>query len=205
MSLGWRERKKLATRQAIKDTALNLALEFGVEVLTVEAITEAAGVAPRTFFNYFSCKEDVLVVDVAEAAAELHTLIVDRPAVEPPLRTLHAVIADSDVFGAVNVDRQRLLAQQQLVQDHPSLLSRQLAQYAAVERTFAQALAERLDVDPDQDLRPSLLAALAVSVLKVAMRRWTADGSQPLGELINSAFCLLEQGDAVESTAEPIT
>lgn len=50
-SLGRRERKKLETRRTIRQAALTLALEEGVDKLTVEAITEAADVSPRTFFN----------------------------------------------------------------------------------------------------------------------------------------------------------
>lgn len=198
-SLGRREQNKVKTRRALKDAALDLALEQGMESLTVEAISEAAEVAPRTFFNYFACKEDALVVEAAEVAADLHRMIIERPSAEPPLRALRAVIAQSDFFSAVPADRKRILARQRLVQEHPSLMSRQLAQYARVERTFAEALAERLGVDPDQDLRPELLAALTVSVLRVATRRWTADEQQPMYQQIDAAFDLLERGELSEA------
>ncbi|HLR93260.1 MAG TPA: TetR family transcriptional regulator [Jiangellaceae bacterium] len=197
-SLGRREQKKLKTRRVLKDAALDLALEQGVESLTVEAISEAAEVAPRTFFNYFSCKEDALVSEAAEAAADLHRMIVERPSAEPPLRALRAVIGQSDAISVAHADRERFLARQRLVQEHPPLMSRQLAQYARVERTFADALAERLGVDPDQDRRPELLAALTVSVLRVAMRRWTTDGQQSLYQQIDAAFDLLERGELTE-------
>ncbi|MHA6800275.1 TetR/AcrR family transcriptional regulator [Bounagaea algeriensis] len=197
-SWGRREQNKVKTRRALKDAALDLALEQGMESLTVEAISEAAEVAPRTFFNYFACKEDALIVEAAEVAADLHRMITERPSAEPPLRALRAVIAQSDVFGAVHADRKRILARQRLVHEHPSLMSRQLAQYARVERIFTEALAERLGVDPEQDLRPELLAALTVSVLRVAMRRWTADGQQPLYQQIDAAFDLLERGELSE-------
>lgn len=197
-SLGRRERKKLKTRRALKDAALDLALEQGVESLTIEAISEAADVAPRTFFNYFVCKEDALVAEAAEAAADLHQVIIERPSAESPLRALRAVITQSEFFSAAHVDRDRILARQKLVQEHPPLMSRQLAQYAQVERTFADALAERLGVEADQDPRPELLAALTVSVLRVAMRRWTADGRAPLHQETDAAFDLLEQGDLFE-------
>src|SRR5699024_9519591 len=168
-SLGRREQKKLETRQALKDSALDLALDQGVETLTVEAISEAAGVSPRTFFNYFARKEDALVAEAAEAATDLHRMLLERPADEPPLHALRAVIAQSDFFDVARARRERILARQRLVQEHPPLMSRQLAQYASMERTFAAALTERLGADPDNDLRPELLAALTVSVLRVAM------------------------------------
>lgn len=197
-SLGRREQKKLKTRRALKDAALDLALEQGVESLTIEAISEAADVAPRTFFNYFACKEDALVTEAAEAAADLHQMLIERPSAESPLHALRVVITQSDFFSAVHVNRDRILARHRLVQEHPPLMTRQLAQYAQVERTFADALAVRLGSHVDQDPRPELLAALTVSVLRVAMRRWTADGREPLHQQIDAAFDLFERGDLFE-------
>ena len=193
--LGWREQKKLKTRRALKDAALDLALERGMDSLTVEAISEAAEVSPRTFFNYFACKEDALVAEAGAAAAQLHDLIIERPVDEPPLRVLRTVISHSDFFSPAYVDRERILARQKLVVEHPPLMSRQLAQYAHVERTFSDALAIRLGVDPQQDPRPDLLAAITVSVLRTVMRRWSTDGKQPLYEQIDAAFAGLERED----------
>src|SRR5690606_32876329 len=48
-----RERRKADTWLAIHEAAATLALERGLENATVEAVAEAAGISPRTFFNYF--------------------------------------------------------------------------------------------------------------------------------------------------------
>lgn len=194
MSVGRRERKKIETRRTIRRVALDLAIELGMEHLTIEAITEAADVSPRTFFNYFSCKEDALVTDAAMAATELRPLIVARPPEESPLHALRMVITEADPFSLTQANRERALARQRLVQENPSLLPRQLAQYSSLERELAETLAERLAVDPDQDLRPALLAGITVSVLRVALRRWTAGGPESLSELFRSSFDLLERG-----------
>jgi AcrR family transcriptional regulator len=191
---GLRERKKEATRLAIKRAALSLALEQGIEHLTVESISEAAGVSPRTFFNYFHCKEDALIGDASEPAAQLHDAILARPAKEPILRTLRTVIGASDVLRTAHARRDDALARQQLVRDNPELLPRQLAQFATIERTITEAVADRLDTDPDVDLRPALLAGFAVSAVRVAMQRWTADGARPPLELVDEAFDLWERG-----------
>src|SRR5580658_1288027 len=57
---GLRERKKLATREALAQTALQLAIERGLENVRVEDITDAVNVSRRTFTHYFSCKEDAI-------------------------------------------------------------------------------------------------------------------------------------------------
>lgn len=204
-SLGRRELKKLETRRTIRDAALDLALERGLENITVEAIAHSAGVSPRTFFNYFASKEDALVTEAAEGAKQVRTLLLERPAKESPMRALHHAIMNSKYFGTVPPDRNRLLARQRLTQENPSLMTHQLGEIAIVERTFAEALAERMNTELDQDLFPELLAAMAVSLIRVAMRHWVAEGDKPLYELIDTAFQHCESmdlfNDHVVSTA----
>lgn len=193
-AVGLRERKKVETRRSIRRAALDLAIEHGLENLTVEAIAQAADISPRTFFNYFSHKEDALVTDADQAAVELRPDIVARPAEESPLHAIRAVMTTNDPFSLMNADRDRALARQKLVQDNPTLLVRQLGRYAVLEGAFAEAVAERLDVDPEADLRPALVASVAAAALRVAVRRWTVDGSVQLTELLIAAFDELEQG-----------
>ena len=57
---GLRERKKLATKQALALAALQLAVQRGLENVRVEDITDAVNVSRRTFTNYFSCKEEAI-------------------------------------------------------------------------------------------------------------------------------------------------
>lgn len=56
-----RERNRLETWALIHDKASNMALEEGLAKATVEAISEAAGISKRTFFNYFATKEDAIL------------------------------------------------------------------------------------------------------------------------------------------------
>ena len=62
MTMGRRERKKAATRQALADAALRLFLEHGYDQVTVRDIAEAADVSTTTLFKHFPGKE-ALVFD----------------------------------------------------------------------------------------------------------------------------------------------
>lgn len=55
-----RDKKKIATRQALAEAAFNLAVERGVDGFVVEDIVSTAGYSRRTFANYFSCKEEAI-------------------------------------------------------------------------------------------------------------------------------------------------
>ncbi len=193
-TVGRRERKKRATRQAIRRAALELALDRGVENLTIEEISETADVAPRTFFNYFSCKEDALVGESPEARQEIREAIAARPADEPPLETLRAVLKDIAVTHTEHEHREEAVLRQRLVDGNPVLLPRQLARYATFEQLLAETMAERTGTDPERELRPALLAAVGVMACRVAIKHWAEGNGRPVGELIDEAFDLLEGG-----------
>ena len=62
-TLGRREAHKQATRQALQQAADRLFAEQGYGATTVRDIAEAAGVTERTFFRYFTGKEELIVED----------------------------------------------------------------------------------------------------------------------------------------------
>src|SRR3954447_27077973 len=78
---GFRERKKEATRAALRPAALRLALERGPGNVRVDDIAEAAGVSPRTYNNYFASREHAIVAAVtADRAAGVAAAVAARPA-----------------------------------------------------------------------------------------------------------------------------
>jgi AcrR family transcriptional regulator len=77
---GLRDWKKQATRKALREAALRLALERGPDNVRVVDIAEAAGVSPRTYNNYFSSREQAIVAAVtAEREARVAAAVAARP------------------------------------------------------------------------------------------------------------------------------
>ena len=69
--MGSRERKKVATHQAMVDAAARLFAERGVEATTMEDIARAAGTSRTSVFNYFGYKEMILCEIGARYVAQI--------------------------------------------------------------------------------------------------------------------------------------
>src|SRR5205814_2752416 len=92
LTQGLRERKKAETRDALASAALRLADERGPDRVTVDDIASAAGVSSRTFFNYFSSKEDAIVGSSESTTARVVDALAARPEREAPIDALRAAI-----------------------------------------------------------------------------------------------------------------
>src|ERR1035441_8207489 len=79
---GLRERKKLATRQALGAAAMRLAVERGLENVFVEDIAAAAEVSPRTFNNYFASKYEAICALALDRSFQIGEALRERPASE---------------------------------------------------------------------------------------------------------------------------
>ena len=187
---GRRERKKLATRQALQDVALRLVAERGIDQVTVEDISEAADVATRTFFNYFSSKEEALLGNLPEKVATVQRMVVDRPAGETPLAAVCQVLRTMTLRLAER--REERLLRQQVIERHPGLLARQLGVYASFEHALATAVTERLGPGRADPSYARLVAAVAVAAARSSVSSWWADqGRRPLAGVVDASFVQL--------------
>ncbi|MFC5826290.1 TetR/AcrR family transcriptional regulator [Nonomuraea insulae] len=175
--VGRRERKKQATRAALREAALRLALRHGVENVTVEQIAEEADIALRTFFNYFSSKEEAVVASFSLAAEEITAQFRARPRSESVLRAFReavlVVMNESDALS------QRYVEALQLIRQAPSLVPQQLAVLAAQQQTLAEAIAERVAPPRagEMGIYPMVCAAAVLASLCVVLDRWLRETS----------------------------
>lgn len=193
--IGLRELKKQMTRQSIAQAAFELTLAKGLEHVTVEEISRAAIVSPRTFSNYFSSKEEAVV----SAGTDDPDAYVPgfRSAVQdaPPLRALCQVL--SEHFAAQTdeqLERTRQLSR--LVEENPALLACHAAHFARTEQELRTTVAECTGTDVETDVYPWLVAASAVAGIRSALRLWapSGDGADRLVSLVQEAFNQISAG-----------
>ncbi|MBO0824872.1 MAG: TetR family transcriptional regulator [Actinobacteria bacterium] len=170
---GLRERKKQATRQALREAALRLALERGPANVRVDDIAEAAGVAPRTYNNYFSSREQAIVAAVtAERETRVAAAVAAQPA-DVPLAdaVVEAIVAQYTDRGSHDQDVLRLLS------TGPGLRDAFLDAATQIEDPLSAVIAERIG-DPDQDTARVLSASVAAAV-RIALQRWLHPATAP--------------------------
>ena len=190
---GSRERKKLQTRKKLEDSALRLFEDKGFEGTTVDDISAAAGVAPRTFFRHFASKEAVVFGDHEHDLAELRTALWARPTEDSLADALQG--ATTTLMQLHFRDPTRARVRVQLAASTPSVAAYGRQEVLREwERAFAEWVADRLGVDPFRDLRPRFFACVALGALQAATVAWVYnDWEGDFGPLIERAFALLPQ------------
>jgi AcrR family transcriptional regulator len=163
---GLREKKKHATRKALRDAALRLALECGPDNVRVDEIAEAAGVSPRTYNNYFSSREQAIVAAVtAEREARVAAAVAVRPAsVRLADAVIEAIVEQYTDPG--ERDRDALL----LITTRSALRDAFLGTAAEIEPPLTAVIAERLGDTGQHTAR--VLAASVAAAVRVALEQW---------------------------------
>ncbi|EMF29744.1 MULTISPECIES: TetR/AcrR family transcriptional regulator [Streptomyces] len=206
---GLRERKKRATRAALAEAAVRLAAEHGADQVTVEAISAAAGVSVRTFFNYFDSRDDAFVVVDADAGERVRRSFLAAPPALPPLEALREALAAE----LREAERQHELwsLHAGVLRSSPHLLVRNLGVQMADESGLAEAIARRLRAVPEADaagapptdgtdraaaeLYPRLLAAVAGTAVRVSVQHWCERPDElAFADVFREVFDLLAAG-----------
>jgi AcrR family transcriptional regulator len=188
-----RERKKQATRRAIHLAALELVEQNGLAGATVEAISERAGVAPRTFWSYYASKEEAVVDHDPLRPQAIRLALLARPSGEDPLTALQAVLEED--AARRSVDDEERLRRFDLISSDPHLVATVAGSFEQIERALVSAVAERTGLDPEVDIYPGVVVAAACSACRVAYFRWSAKrGKYSLAALIDDGFAQLAAG-----------
>ncbi|MEV6802767.1 TetR/AcrR family transcriptional regulator [Micromonospora rifamycinica] len=170
---GLRERKKQATRQALREAALRLAVERGPDQVRAEDIAEAAGVSPRTYHNYFASREQAIASAVtADREARIAATVAARPAgVRLADAVTDAVVEQYTETGPQA--REALL----MITARGALRDAFLDATTDIEPPLTAVLADRLAEAGAPTAR--VLAASVAAAVRVALEDWLRPAGNP--------------------------
>ncbi|GGM04094.1 TetR family transcriptional regulator [Streptomyces fumigatiscleroticus] len=174
----------------IARAAAGLFVRHGLRAARAEDIAQAAGVAPRTFYRYFACKEEAIAPLYAEGARSWAEAVRDAPAgLSLPQALEHAVrytLTPGAGMSASSWERIRTLIR--LAEGSPALGKVWAEECRVAERMLAGVLAGRAargddDVAAELAASPRLCfaAATASAAVRVAVERWACGDAPPEG------------------------
>jgi AcrR family transcriptional regulator len=182
----------------LERVALGLFEERGVAEVTVEEIAADAGISPRTFYRHFAGKDDIFQVRIERHASALRLALGERPAGEPPLRSLREALVKV-VSHEDSVLRRRWML---VVESSPNLVRAALGGvHLKVNTVMADFFGDRLGL-PAADLVPAMLSAAAGGVVFAANATWLLEGGL-LEERLAQALDVLETVLDVDALGSP--
>jgi AcrR family transcriptional regulator len=192
VGIGLRERKKERTRLALEEAALRLFDAHGYDETTVEQIAEAADVSTRTFFRYYPTKADVLLRDQAARLAMVEGFLAARPAGEPVMASLRALLRALAVDMAA--ERHLLAAQYRWAPSSVMLVAAIRNHHADIVDVVTSFLASRLDGPDPVGGRARAIATACVGSLVSVGTDWVQekDDGSGAGPDVEAAIAGLE-------------
>ena len=194
-SSGLRQRKKLDTCHALRDSALGLIEERGYESVTIEEIAANAGVSKRTFFNYFSSK-DAVIFDPGPAEPELwEHLAATRPVDESIWQSVEAFF-----LGYLEAHGDLLPLQKRLIASSPALAQVARTTSSQFERFLSAWVGTRMPWSPTAEYEAAVVTNAALAVLHVAFFTWVPErGARQFEQLIRRGFDAVTPFQATDS------
>ncbi|MEV5516061.1 TetR family transcriptional regulator [Streptomyces flaveolus] len=185
---GLRMKTRQAVTEALADTALELFDSMGFDQVTVADIVAAAGISQRSFFRYFSSKEDVVfgnrIPTAEEVREELLGHLEGNPAWDA-LRDTFRTAADQ-----MDADPGRWKRATRVICHTPGLRARYLEKHLAWTDALVPEIVSRIGpAGPDADLRAHTMINTALGCFDVALMRWADSGTGPsLAALVDDVF-----------------
>ncbi len=183
-------RKQQFVHDEIWVTAIGLFAEKGFDETTVEDIAAASGLSRRSFFRYFSSKDDLMAQAVLSYGIALTEAISTFPPEYPPSEVLRSTVL-SVAGQAVAHPQTRTIMQ--IAAKYPAAREAQLSRFGEVQHRVGEAFAQRMKPTRKNDLAPKILAALTLSMIDTALQYWFEHGRQDISAIVDQVFTTLGQ------------
>ena len=181
-----------AVRAHVTAVAVNLFDKLGFDNVTIDQLSEAAGISRRTFHRYFSAKEDVIVGDTAQTGTLVRDALLQRPPQEPVWTSLR--LAFVHMLSQASGDSARGKRMIRLMADTAALRARNLEKHLMWEHMLTPIIEERLKGD-DRHVRAQALVHAGLACLDVSLLTWAQSTSDSaIEDACRRVFAAIDEG-----------
>ncbi|MGR9249625.1 TetR family transcriptional regulator [Rhizobium sp. WYCCWR10014] len=181
---GLRERKKRETKKRITEKGIALFLEKGFDHTTLDEIATAAGISRRTFFYYFTSKDEILLSLQSGIGEMLADAVRKAPASSTPINA----VRDAVVAVCNEIPTNDMIEMDRLMRTSPSIQARKQVSYVQQEAEIYEALRERWP-EPERSTALRVVAMLSVGAMRIAGDIFNQEkGARPMVDLLEEAF-----------------
>ena len=184
-------------REEISNAALRLFAERGFEDVTIAEIADAADVSPKTVFNYFPTKEDLVYSREEEVEQQLREAIAGRGRGQSVVDGMRRFLLD--VFSRLgDKDAPEAMAvRARIINSSPALQARERTVFEALTRVLAELIAG--EDDPRAYVAANALVGVNRALLESARRKVLAGrrGRRLVDEVLrelDESLSLLDRG-----------
>ena len=184
-----RDHARGAVRDEVMKRAWLLFAEQGFEATTVDQIAAAAGMSRRTFFRYFSGKDELVLERLLESGDRVAAALAGRPDDEPAWTALRVAFDEVVRPQERHADHSRAL--QLMLREEPAVRASVLERRRRWQEVLTPLVAARLPRrhgGRGPDVRAAALAASALACLEVAQETWVDEPRSRLSTLLDQAM-----------------
>lgn len=198
IQLSRRERKKTIVKESLIESAYDSFSKNGYDQTRIEDITEKVDVSARTFFRYFSSKEDVVleyqVIEYEEIISELSANNSDDK-IFTALRKAAVKVTRGCEEGAYGIDPNRFRTLRDLIRNHPLIRAKSLDKLKEKKACLVDLISRKMDCNTSSDIRPLVIASAMEVSYDVAYDAWSGQTSSiPYSETLDSVMECIEYG-----------
>ncbi len=183
-SVGLRERKRRETKKRITEKGIDLFLQKGFDNTTLDEIAVAAGISRRTFFYYFTSKDEILLSLQSGIGEMLADAVRTSPASLLPIE----VVRDAVVSVCKTIPTNDMIEMDRLMRTSPGVQARKQVSYVQQESAIHEALRARWP-EPERSTALRMVAMLSVGAMRIAAEIFNREkGARPMVEVFEEAF-----------------
>ena len=191
-------RRQALTRDAIWDAAIDLFAQKGFDETTIDDIAQAAGVSRRSFFRYFSSKNDLMAQGIITYGAIVADGIAACPPIYSSSELLREVVLHVARHSASHPRTRKIM---EVADKYPAAREAQVSKMSEVQDRVAEAFARGSGTACKDEMAAHLLAGLTLSLVGVTFRSWFAENPPDISVTVDRVLATLNRLLCVDQNA----